>query len=110
VQTSTAPSVNSTVTVCPSSFCIFLLDGTYLFNDKDSCTFAYQHTESLGKGDENNINDSAYDKIALMMKHKIAKNQAFGAGYQFINFDNHNGTSFDDYSAHGVLVTDEFVF
>jgi hypothetical protein len=87
-----------------------LLDGTYILNDKDSCTFAYQHTESLGKGDGNNTNDSAYDKIVLMMKHKIAKNQAFSAGYQFINFDNHNGTSFDDYSAHGVLFTYEFVF
>ncbi|MCP4711270.1 MAG: hypothetical protein GY869_21835, partial [Planctomycetes bacterium] len=36
-----------------------LLDGTYVFSDKNSCSFAYQHTESLGKGDGNNTNDSA---------------------------------------------------
>jgi hypothetical protein len=87
-----------------------LLDGTYVYSDKTSYTFGYHHSEALGSGDGSGANDSAYDKIGLTVKHKIAKNQTFGAGYQFINFDNHNGGSFDDYSAHGMLFTYEFVF
>ena len=64
----------------------------------------------MGEGDGDNANDSAYDKVGLMLKHKIAKNQTIGAGYQFINFNNHNGNSFDDYEAHGAIFTYTYTF
>ncbi len=87
-----------------------LLDGTYAFNENTSCTVGLQHTESMGEGDGDNANDSAYDKVGLMLKHKVAKNQTIGAGYQFINFNNHNGNSFDDYEAHGAIFTYTYTF
>ena len=86
-----------------------LLDGTYVFNEKISCNFGFQHTEALGKGDGNNTNDSVYDKAKLMIKYKMKKNQTLSTGYQFINFNNHNGGSFDDYKAHGLLITYTFL-
>ena len=87
-----------------------LFDGTYVFNEKTSCNFGIQHTEALGEGDGNNTNDSVYDKIKLMLRYKIKKSQTLSAGYQFINFNNHHGGSFDDYKAHGLIVTYEMTF
>lgn len=87
-----------------------LLDGTYAFNENTSCTLGFQHTEAMGEGDGDNENDSAYDMVSLVLKRKVAENRAISLGYQFINFNNHNGGSWDDYKAHGVFVTYTFTF
>lgn len=49
--------------------------------------------------------DYAYDSLAITLKHKLAANQHVSIGYQMINFNNHNGGSFDDYTANGALLT-----
>lgn len=87
-----------------------LLDGTYVFSEKISCTFGFQHTESLGEGDGNNTNDSRYDKLKFMLNWKLSENRTVSAGYQFVDFDNRNGGDFDDYDAHGVFLTYQFNF
>ncbi|MCK5644787.1 MAG: hypothetical protein KAJ19_28565, partial [Gammaproteobacteria bacterium] len=78
-----------------------LLDGNYAFNEKTSCVFGFRHTEALGTVDY--AGDYAYDSVGLTVKHKIADNRAIGAGYRFINYNNHDGGNFDDYDAHGAL-------
>ena len=85
-----------------------LLDGTYSFNEKTSCTLGFQHTEALGTVDY--AGDYAFDKVVLALKHKIADNQTIGLGYQFYNYNNHDGGDFDDYLAHGAFVTYSFTF
>jgi hypothetical protein len=85
-----------------------MLNGTYVFNEKTSLTLGLQHTEALGTVDY--AGDYAYDRISLMLNREIAKNQTIGIGYQFIDFNNHPGGSFDDYCAHGVMVTYGFKF
>jgi len=90
-----------------NSFSI-LLDGQYAFNSKTSCVFSYRHTEGLATVDFGG--DYAYDRVALMLKHKLADNQSVSAGYQLLNFNNHDGGSFDDYTANGALFTYTFTF
>ena len=85
-----------------NSFSI-LLDGQYAFNSKTSCVFGYRHTEGLATVDFGG--DYAYDSVALTLKHRLAANQHVSVGYQLINFNNHPGGSFDDYTANGVLLT-----
>jgi hypothetical protein len=85
-----------------------LLDGTYAFNSKTSCTFGYQHTEALGTVDY--AGDYAFDKVGLTLKNKVTRNQIVTAGYYFLNFNNHPGGSFDDYEAHYMLFTYTFLF
>ena len=86
-----------------------LLDGTYAFNEKTSCTLGFQHTEALGTVDY--AGDYVYDKVGLMLKHQFAADQTIGLGYQFYNFNNHAGSGdFDDYRAHGVIVTYSYTF
>jgi len=85
-----------------------MLDGTYAFNSKTSCTLGFQHTEALGTVDY--AGDYAYDKIGLMLKHKVRENQTIGVGYQFLNFNSHEGGGFDDYRGHGAFVTYAYTF
>jgi len=86
-----------------------LLDGTYAFNEKTSATLGFQHTEALGTVDY--AGDYVYDKVGLMLKHQFAADQTIGMGYQFYNFNNHAGSGdFDDYRAHGVIVTYSYTF
>ena len=81
-----------------------LLDGTYAFNSKTSATLGFQHTEAMGTVDY--AGDYVYDKIGLMLKHKFTANKTIGLGYQFMSFNNHAGRGdFDDYRAHGAIVT-----
>ncbi len=72
--------------------------------------FGYRHTEALGQGDGDNLNDNAYDTVGVTLNRKISENQKIGLEYQFINFNNHNGGSFDDYEAHGLFVTYSLTF
>ncbi len=86
-----------------------LLDGTYAFNSKTSCTLAFQHTEAMGTVDY--AGDYVYDKAGITLKHQFAANQTIGLGYQFYNFNNHAGSGdFDDYRAHGMFVTYSYTF
>jgi len=85
-----------------------LLDGTYAFNEKTSLTLGFRHTEGLGTVDY--AGDYAFDKVGLTLKHKIRENQTIGIGYQFLNFNNRDGGDFDDYRAHGAMVTYSFTF
>ncbi|MHC4461946.1 MAG: TonB-dependent receptor [Planctomycetota bacterium] len=85
-----------------------MLDGTYAFNEKTSLTLGFRHTEGLGTVDY--AGDYAYDKIGLMLKHKIGENQTIGVGYQFLNFNSHDGGDFDDYRGHGAMITYSFTF
>jgi hypothetical protein len=85
-----------------------LLDGTYAFNEKTSCTLGLRHSEALGTVD--NAGDYAYDSISFMVNHILAANRTIGVGYQFLNFNNHGGGSFDDFSAHGALITYTMTF
>lgn len=90
-----------------NSFSI-LLDGQYAFNSKTSCVFGYRHTEGLATVDFGG--DYAYDTVAVTLKHKLADNQYISAGYQLLNFNNHDGGSFDDYTVNGALFTYTFTF
>jgi hypothetical protein len=86
-----------------------LLDGTYAFNERTSATLGFRHTEALGTVDY--AGDYVYDRVGLMLKHRYAANQTIGLGYQFMNYNNHNGSgSFDDYKAHGMIVTYSYTF
>ena len=85
-----------------------LLDGTYAFNEKTSCTLGFQHTEAMGTVDY--AGNYVFNKVGLSLKHQFAKNQTIGLGYQFYNFNNHDGGSFDDYRAHGAFVTYSYTF
>ena len=85
-----------------------LLDGTYAFNERTSCTLGFRHTEALGTVDY--AGDYVYDRASLMLKHKFAKNKTVGLGYQFYNYNSHDPGSFDDYKAHGAIVTYEYTF
>lgn len=85
-----------------------MLDGTYAFNEKTSLTLGFRHTEGLGTVDY--AGDYAYDKVGLTLKHKIGENQTIGVGYQFLNFNNHDGGDFDDYRGHGAMITYSFTF
>ncbi len=85
-----------------------MLDGTYAFNSKTSATLGLQHTEALGSGDY--AGNYVYDKVGLSFKHQFAKNKTMGLGYQFYNFNNHDGGDFDDYKAHGVFATYSYTF
>ena len=85
-----------------------MLDSTYAFNSKTSCTLGFRHTEALGTVDY--VGDYAFGKVALALKHKIADNQTIGLGYQFYDYNNHDGGSFNDYLAHGAFVTYSFTF
>lgn len=84
-----------------------LLDGTYQINEKTACTFGLQHTEALGTVDF--AGDYAFDSLELRVKHKCSPQQTMALGYQFMHFDNHEGR-FDDYTAHGLAISYEFVF
>jgi len=85
-----------------------LLDGTYAFNEKTSLTLGFRHTEGLGTVDY--AGDYVYDKVSLMLRHKIRENQTIGVGYQFLNFNSHGGGDFDDYRGHGAFVTYSYTF
>jgi len=85
-----------------------LLDGTYAFNENTSCTLGLRHTEALGTVDD--AGDYIYDKVGITLKHKLAVNKTIGLGYAFYNFNNHRGDDFDDYQAHGVIVTYDYKF
>ena len=65
-------------------------------------------TEALGTVDF--AGDYVYDKFYTAFKFKVAKNKTVSVGYQFLNFNNHNGGSFDDYRAHGALFTYTYKF
>jgi len=84
-----------------------LLDGTYVFNDRTSCTFGFQHTEALGTVDF--AGDYSYNSVALMLQHKCSANKTIGIGYRFMSFNDHAG-GFDDYRAHGLTATCTFTF
>ncbi len=85
-----------------------MLDGTYAFNEKTSCTLGFRHTEAMGTVDQ--AGDYVFNKVGLSLKHQFAANQTIGLGYQFYNFNNHDGGSFDDYRAHGAFVTYSYTF
>ncbi|MHC4659115.1 MAG: hypothetical protein ACYS83_08060 [Planctomycetota bacterium] len=85
-----------------------LLDGTYAFNGKTSATLGFRHTEALGTVDY--AGNYVYDSVGLTLNRKIAENKTIGIGYQFYNYNNHDGGDFDDYRAHGVFVTYAFKF
>lgn len=85
-----------------------LLDGTYALNEKTSCTFGYRHTEGLATVDYGG--NYALDTFEFTVRHKLADNQHISAGYQMLNFNNHTGGNFDDYTANGALVTYTFLF
>jgi len=81
-----------------------LLDGTYAFNSKTSATLGFRRTEAMGTVDY--AGDYVYDSVSLMLKHKFTANKTIGLGYQFMSFNNHAGRGdFDDYRAHGAIVT-----
>jgi hypothetical protein len=85
-----------------------LLDGTYAFNEKTSCTLGFRHTEAMGAVDS--AGDYVFDKTGIILNHQFAKDQTIGLGYEFYNFNNHDGGSFDDYKAHGAFVTYSYTF
>ncbi len=86
-----------------------LLDGTYAFNSKTSCTLGLQHTEALGTVDQ--AGDYVFDKVGISLKRQLAANKTIGLGYQFYNFNNHAGSGdFDDYKAHGLFATYGYTF
>ncbi len=85
-----------------------MLDGTYAFNSKTSATLGFQHTEALGSQDY--AGDYVFNKVGLGLKHQIAANQTVGLGYQFYNFNSHQGGDFDDYGGHGVFATYSYTF
>ncbi len=85
-----------------------LVDGTYAFNKKTSCTLGFRHTEAMGTVDD--AGDYVYDKVALTLKHEVRPNQTISLGYQFFNFNNHGGGSFDDYQGHGAAVAYTYAF
>jgi len=85
-----------------------MLDGTYAFNEKTSCTLGFRHTEALGTVDY--AGNYSYDSVGLTLKRKIAEDQTMGIGYYFMNFNNHTGGDFDDYRAHGVIITYAYTF
>ena len=58
-----------------------------------ACTFGLQHTEALGTVDF--AGDYRFDGIELMLKFKCSPERTMALGYQFMNFDNHQGR-FDD--------------
>ena len=84
-----------------------LLDGTYSFSDKTSCTFGFQHTEALGIADF--AGDYAFDSVGLMLKLRQSRNKTLGVGYQFLSFNSHTG-SFDDYTGHGLTASYTYMF
>ena len=85
-----------------------LLDGSYAFNEKTSCIFGYRHTEGLGTVDY--AGDYSFDKVALGVKHQLAENRHITASYQMMNFNDHSGGSFDDYTANGAMLTYSMTF
>ncbi len=85
----------------------FLLDGTYTFTQKTSCTFGIQHTEAIGSTDF--AGNYAFDSIGTMLNYKRSKNQTIGLGYRFLNFNSHTG-AFDDYTGHGLTVRYSYSF
>ena len=86
-----------------------MLDGTYAFNEKTSCTLGFRHTEALGNTD--NGSNYVFDKVGLTLKHKFAANQTVGMGYQFYSFNNRDGGNhWDDYIANGAFVTYTYTF
>ena len=85
-----------------------MLDGTYAFNEKTSCNVGFQHTEALGAVDD--AGDYIYDKIGVTLTHHFTSNQSISLGYEFFNFNNHGGGSFDDYKGHGAAVTYTYRF
>jgi hypothetical protein len=85
-----------------------LFDAAYAFNEKTDCVLGFQHTEAMGTTDY--AGDYTYDKVALSLKHELAQNQSVEAGYQFINYNNHPGGSFDDYQAHGLQLIYSYAF
>jgi len=84
-----------------------LLDGTYLINEKTTCTLGLQHTEAMGTVDF--AGDYTFNSVELMLKFKCSPEQTMGLGYQFMDFNNHAGR-FDDYRAHGLALSYEVVF
>lgn len=85
-----------------------MLDSTYAFNEKTSGTLGFRHTEALGTVDS--AGDYAFDKVALGISHQCSVNQTIGLGYEFYHFNSHDGGSFDDYRAHGIIVTYDYRF
>jgi hypothetical protein len=85
-----------------------MADSTYAFNEKTSCTLGLRHTEAMGTVDD--AGDYVYEKVGIALKHRFEANKTIGLGYEFYNFNNHNGGDFDDYQAHGVIVTYDYRF
>ncbi len=85
-----------------------MMDSTYAFNEKTSLTTRFRHTEALGAVDD--AGDYIYDKVGIALKHQFAANRTVGLGYEFYYFNNHTGGDFDDYQAHGVIVTYDYRF
>jgi hypothetical protein len=86
-----------------------LLDSTYAFNKKTSCTLSLRHTEGLGTNTDSGGNYT-FDKVGVTLQRQIAANQVIGLGYEFYNLDNQVGGDFDDYRANGGFITYSFTF
>lgn len=85
-----------------------LLNANWTFNEKTSSTFGLRHTEALGTVDY--AGDYGYDSASVQVTRKLAKDRTLTIGYQFVNFNSHDGGDFDDYRGHGAFVTVGFVF
>ena len=85
-----------------------MMDSIYAFNEKTSLTTRFRHTEALGAVDD--AGNYIYDKVGIALKHQFADNRTVGLGYEFYYFNNHTGGDFDDYQAHGVIVTYDYRF
>lgn len=46
----------------------------------------------------------------MTLKHKLSEKQSITVGYEFYNFDSHEGGSFDDYLARGGFFGYECIF
>ncbi|MFA6425258.1 MAG: hypothetical protein WCW64_03640 [Phycisphaerae bacterium] len=84
-----------------------LMDATYAFNAKTSCTLGFQHTKAIGNADASG--DYVFDKVGLTLKHQFAANKTIGLGYEFYNYNSHNGDNLD-YRAHGAFATYTYTF
>lgn len=104
-----APGLGSRLYDLSGNSVSLMLDATYAFNAKTSSTLGFRHTEAMGS--QGNGDDYAFDKVSLALKHKFAVNQTVGVGYQFYNFNNHDGgNDWDDYRAHGAFATYSYAF
>jgi hypothetical protein len=84
-----------------------LLDATYAFNEKTSCTLGFQHTGALGNMDASG--NYVFDKVGLTLKHQLAANKTVSVGYQFYSYNSRNGDNLD-YRAQGAFATYTYTF